>query len=51
PRLGPILFPDRAWCPNCGRELDRARIYLTAELDLHDGAKICDCGLTKKELI
>ena len=45
PRLGPLLFPDRLWCPNCGQELDPIfRIY-------PDDAAICDCGLTTKELI
>ena len=45
PRLGPLLFPDRFWCPACGRELDVPFVRYS------ETAAICGCGLTREELI
>ncbi len=45
PRLGPILFPDRFWCPVCGHELDVPFVRYS------ETAMICSCGLTREELI
>lgn len=45
PRLGEILFPDKFWCPICGRELDVPFVRYS------ETATICGCGLTREELI
>ena len=45
PRLGPILFPDRFWCPACGRKMDVPFVRYS------ETAAICSCGLTREELI
>lgn len=45
PRLGEILFPDKLWCPICGRELDVPFVRYS------ETATICGCGATKGELL